>query len=191
MKAQQEIITYILITAILIIVISYAYIWGVGIIEKNRDVSNLQRIEDIMKELNNKIKSVANVGGRESVKIDIPTFSFENGAIKIFVETKATIYEPGRQIYFTKNPDCHITNSCILGKDEPEIFYVESIKIEEKYHITYYLSYRNLISLQDGNVYLIVLVGERQMGKGEVIIENKGKVVEGNMIKTFIEIKLV
>ncbi|MEM7816410.1 MAG: hypothetical protein QXZ20_00690 [Candidatus Aenigmatarchaeota archaeon] len=191
MKAQQEIITYILITAILIIVVSSAYIWGIGIIEKNRDVANLQRIEALMKDLNNKIKNVANVGGRESVKIDIPTFNFDNGAITVFVETRATIYEPGRRIYFTKNSECHITNSCILGKDEPEIFYVESRKMEEKYYITYYLSYRNLISLQDGNIYLIVLVGEKQMGKEEVIIENKGKVVEGNIIKTLIEIKLV
>ncbi|MBU5678786.1 MAG: hypothetical protein QXJ96_01325 [Candidatus Aenigmatarchaeota archaeon] len=191
MKAQQEIITYILITAILIIVVSSAYIWGIGIIEKNRDVANLQNIEAFMKELNNKIKSVANTGGRESVKIDIPTFSFENGAITVFLETRATIYDPGKQIYFTKNPDCHITNSCILGRDEPEIFYVYSRKIEEKYYTTYYLSYRSLISLQDGNVYLIVLEGEKQMGKGEIIIENKGKVLEGNLIKTLIEIKLV
>lgn len=191
MKAQQEVITYILITAILIIVVSSAYIWGSLIIEKNRDISQLQKIESLMKNLNNKIKSIANTGGRDSIIIDIATFGFENGIITIFTETKATIYEPGKTIYFIRNQDCHITNSCLLGRDEPEVFYVYSRQIDEKYYTTYYLSYRPLISLQNGNVHLISLVGENIIGKGEIIIENKGRIVEGNLIKTIIEIKLV
>lgn len=191
MKAQQEVITYILITAILIIVVSSAYIWGFGIVEKNKDISNLQRTEALMRELNNKIKSVANAGGRESVRIDISTFNFEDGAITFFVETRATIYQSGKMIYFTRNIECTETNSCLLGRDEPEIFYVYSRQIEEKYYTTYYLNYRPLISTQDGNIHLIVLIGDKQVGKGEIILENRGRVIEGNVIKTLVEIKLL
>lgn len=191
MKGQQEIIGYILITAILIIVVSSAYIWGIEIVEKNRDITTLKNIEALMKELNSKIKTIANGGGRESIKFEAATFNFENRTITVFVETKATIYEPGIKIYFTKNQECEQTNSCILGKDEPEVFYVYTRMIGEKYYTTYYLSYRPLISPQDGNYYLIVLEGEKQVGKGKVIIENKGRVVDGNIIKTLIEIKLV
>lgn len=191
MKAQQEIIAYILITAILIVVISSAYIWGFGIIEKNRGIEELRRTEAFMRELNNKIKSVASYGGRESIRNEISSFTFENGAISVFIETAATIYEPGRIIYFIKNYECQATNSCIFGRDEPELFYVYSRQIEEKYYTTYYLSYRPLISLQDGNIYLIVLEGAKQVGKGDIIIENKGKRVDGNLIMTIVEIRVV
>ena len=190
MKAQQEVITYILITAVMIIVISSAYIWGSSIVERNRDVTLLNRAEKLMKDLNNKIKNVANSGGRDSIYIDFGVFSFENGIITFFLETRATIYEPGKRIYFIKNQDCHYTGSCILGRDEPEIFYVYSRMIDKNYYTTYFLTYRELVSPQDGSRYLIVLNGEKLMGTGSVIIENMGRVFEDGVAKTIINIRL-
>jgi len=189
MKSQQEAISYILITAIIVVVVATAYIWASPMIQKNSDRAILNNAYEFMKNLNEKIKSVANNGGRESVSIDFGNLVFENGAIVFSIETLSTIYEPGRRIYFIKNPNCHLYDNCILGEDEPELFYVESRKIGEKYYTTYYLTYRKLNSPNQS--YKISLEGQKQVGKGKIIIEYKGNRKEENMIISIIEIKIV
>mgnify|MGYP000712078038 CR=1 FL=1 len=189
MKSQQETISYIIMVAILIVIVTTAYIWASPMIQKNRDITILNNAYEFMKSLNEKIKSVANNGGRESVYIDFGNLFFENGAIIFSLETLSTIYEPGKRIYFVKNPECQIYDNCILGEDEPELFYVESRKIEEKYYTTYYLTYRKLNSVAKS--YKISLEGEKQIGKGKILIEHKGNRKEGNTVISIIEIKIV
>ena len=189
MKSQQEAISYILMVAILVIVVATAYIWASPMIQKNRDIAILNNAHEFMKNLNEKIKSIANSGGRESISIDFGVLTFENGIITFSIETLSTIYEPGKRIYFVKNPTCQIYDNCVLGEDEPELFYVESRKIEEKYYTTYYLTYRKLNSPNQS--YKISLEGQKQVGKGKILIEYKGNRREDNIIISVIEINIV
>lgn len=189
MKSQQETIGYILMVAILVIVVATAYIWASPMIQKNRDIVIINNAHEFMKSLNEKIKSVANNGGRESISIDFGVLAFENGMITFSIETLSTIYEPGKRIYFVKNPECQIYDNCILGEDEPELFYVESRRIGEKYYTIYYLTYRKLNSLDQS--YKISLEGQKQIGKGKIILEYKGNRKEDNTVVSIIEINIV
>lgn len=191
MKSQQEILTFILITAILILVVLAAYLWGFPLIQKNRDITTLQRAENFMKNLNNRIKQVANTEGRDILKIDVGTLTFDSGILSLEIETGTTIYEPGRRIYFIRNTDCHIYDLCKLGEDEAEILYAESRGIDGKYLTKYTLTYRKLNT--PATSYKIALDGNTQISGSDsnIIMSYKGKVKNDNTITTMVEIRIV
>lgn len=70
-KAQAEVVTYIMLTLIIVIVSTTAFFWAKGLLDKNIDVSEMQQVEIQMKELAKAIKEVANDRGQRSVDFDI------------------------------------------------------------------------------------------------------------------------
>jgi len=188
MKAQQEILTPVLMMGILIAVIGSIYLWGIPLIQKNKDITTLEKTEDFMKNLNNKIKNVANTGGRDQIMIDVSgTLTFDPTANSISVETKTkgTIYSVGGRVPFVRN----MSETGIWGKDEPEVLYAESRKIGENYLTVYNLTYRQLNAL--GASYKIILDGVTQSSgqNHNIIIENRGSSVDG-LTKTMVGIRI-
>ena len=92
-KGQQDILSTIIISGILIGVVGSVYLWGVRMIQKNQDISTLRTAEDVMRESNDKIKFVANNGGKDRVRIAVPgILSTDNGQLTLAVDTQGTIY---------------------------------------------------------------------------------------------------
>lgn len=203
MKAQQEILTPLLITGIMISIIGSVYVWGVPLIQKNQDLATLQKAEDFMKNLDLKIKNVANSGGRDSITIESGVLKFNpapfdsssklnTGSISLKLITKGTIYSSGVYIPFVRDDICHFDGNCIIGNDEPEWFYVESNDIDGSYLTNYTLTYRNMNSPDLSRSYLINLTGTfREAGSGhEIIIEYKGTSI-GTPTLSNIDIRII
>ena len=198
MKGQQEILTPLLFTGILIAVVGSVYIWGVPLIQKNQDITMLHKAEDFMKNLNDKIIKVANTQGSDKITIETGTFEFDpnpspdtgTGTITLKVNTQGTIYAAGSRIPFVRDSTCQYSNSCIMGQDEPQWYYVNSQDIDGAYLSTYTLSYRNLTSPNSPSVYQINLTGTKRMAgeNHDVIIEFKG-ITTGTRTVVNVEIK--
>lgn len=203
MKGQHEALSAILITGVLIGVVGSVYFWGMPLIEKNRDISTLKNSEEFMKNLNEKIKYVANHGGRDQIKITVPGIvTFDGEDILFEVETTGVIYSIGSPIPITKNP-CTLTEGR-WGLQESEVLCLVSecmgnINECQNYKTAYKLNYvplhvydpeQELVIL---NSYQIDLTGQSDKGGMDhlVVIENLGTVPDGNLIKTQISINIV
>ncbi len=177
MKGQQEAVSVILITGILIGVVGSVYFWGLPLIQKNKDISVLKDSERFMFDLNEKIKSVANSGGREQIRIDVPgilVFDPLDGSLRFRVDTKGTIYDTGAPIPLSRN-DCSKTLG-EWGADEPGTLCVESKGETEKFFNTYSLKYIELRHPTRQDSYKIVLSGEEASGgeNHDIVMENIG-----------------
>ncbi len=188
----QEVVTAILITGILLGLVGSVYLWGVPLIEKNKDVSLLQSAEEFMHNLDEKIKDVATHGGREQIEIPLGRVYFESDVtesyINLNVETKNTIYVSGASIPLEKN-EC-TKNPGTWGVDDQDVLCVLSQEIGGEYGTDYNLRYINLtLGIK---TYKIELVGERNNGKkgSVIIIDGVGTEKDENYIKTLVSIKI-
>jgi hypothetical protein len=192
MKGQQEALTVVLISGILISVVGSVYLWGLPMIQKSMDVSTLENSENFVMSLNEKIKYVANNGGREQLRITVPgTVTFDDGKMELSIETQGTIYATAAQIPLGKNY-CTATQGS-WGINDPETLCVVSQKLgDNKYVTKYELKYIELRT-QSIKSYKIMLVGSTSSGGMDhmINIENKGTSEENNLINTIIEIKII
>ena len=99
MKGQQEALSAVLISGILIGVVGSVYFWGIPLIQKNKDVSLLENSEAFMQTLDSKIKAVANNGGRDQIVISVPGLvRFDGEIVEFSIETEGTIYATDEEI---------------------------------------------------------------------------------------------
>lgn len=193
----QEILSVVLISGILIGVVGSVYFWGVPLIQKNKDISTLENSEDFVRNLNNKIKNVANSGGRDRLIINIPGLvTFDGSEINLIVDTEGVIYASNAEIPLDINP-CAMTTGT-FGIDDPEVLCVKSQKISDRsFRTTYTLKYIILQSNETIRDFQINLTGGLQTGglDNTVIIDNKGgtsSVVNGRtLIKALVEINII
>lgn len=212
MKGQQEIISIILISGILIVVVGSVYIWGAPVIQRNKDTSILEASEDFMIRLANKIKFVANNGGRDQLEVNVPgVFKFysQTKEIELIIETDGTIYAvTPMEIPFGANRDC---SSLIgtFGVDDPLALCVKTMKIDEKKFRTIYtlrpIKLINTVNMVSGNhvrkEFFIDIVGNSAGGGEKTIIsiDNKGTSISSirtsganiKQINTFVEIRVL
>lgn len=175
MKGQQQALSAILISGILIGVVGSVYFWGVPLIEKNKDVTLLESGESFIKLLNEKIKFIANNGGRDQVVVSFPgVVSFDGNQIEFVMQTDGTIYAANSPVVLGRNEGCTATKG-EWGLDEPEVICVVSSSISNStYRNTYSLRY---IPLDQGlRTFEIELTGPvRTAGQDHlVVIESKG-----------------
>ncbi|MBI4174185.1 MAG: hypothetical protein HY517_00945 [Candidatus Aenigmarchaeota archaeon] len=184
-KGQQEALSAVLISGILIGVVGSVYFWGVPLIQKNKDISLLESSEAFMRQLDEKIRSVANNGGRDSIVISVPgIISFDGETIRLIIETQGTIYATDAEIPLGRNSVSTLSQSGgqlygVWGIDDPVLFNVKSIKMgENDYRNEYTLTYvelRNSKSLRD---FRIDLTGSGASGGQDktIILESQGDV---------------
>lgn len=182
-KGQQEALSAVLISGILIGVVGSVYFWGVPLIQKNKDISILESSEAFMRQLDEKIRSVANNGGRDHIVISMPGIvSFDGETIRLTIETQGTIYATDAEIPLGRNAVSTLTQSGgqfygAWGVDDPVLFNVKSIKLgENSYKNEYTLTYielRNSKSLRD---FKIDLTGSGASGGQDktIILESQG-----------------
>lgn len=187
MKGQQEALSAVLISGILIGIVGSVYFWGIPLIQKNKDISLLETSEAFMRELDAKIKSVANNGGRDQIVIPVTGLvKFDGQIIKLSIETEGTIYAVDAQIPLgrssTSNLNLDLSGSTPVsygawGIDDPVLFNVISRKAgENKYKNDYTLEYielRNSNTLRD---FKINITGPPTSGglESTIVIDSQG-----------------
>ena len=190
MKGQQQVLSTIIISGILIGVVGSVYLWGMPLVQKNEDISIQQNAELFMKSLNEKIKYIANQGGRDNIRINIPgTLKFDGTGLLLAVATEGSIYAIGSPLSLVRND--YTLAEGVWGVDEPELLYVESKRVGGQISTTYTLKY---IRLKSGTKsYSIKLSGTpKTSGQNHnIIIENTGTEKSNGDTNTTISVKIL
>ncbi len=203
MKGQSEVISVILMTGILIGVVGSVYFWGLPLIQKNKDIAIMENSEDFMRNLNTKIKFVANNGGRDQIKMLLPgiiKFDVDSGSVDLVIDTKGTIYATDSEIPLGRNPECGAdTLNFALG--DPETLCVKSTKLsKDNYRTTYTLKYVNLTNEELLRIFKIELtknpVGSSAGGEDsnvifEHLVTNETVIGNRTLIKSWVQISIV
>lgn len=193
-KGQQDVLSAILVSGILIGVVSSVYFWGIPLIEKNRAIAVQKNAEDFMKNLNEKIKFVANNGGRDQIRIDVPgIIEVKDDRIELVTETPGTIYATEADIPLGRN-ECARSQGT-WGIHDPSVYCVRSEKISETNFVTTNSLKYILLDIVESGVtqrsFKIDIVGASTGGQDRIIkIENLG-VEEGEATKTRIAVDVL
>ncbi|MBI4896502.1 MAG: hypothetical protein HY832_03045 [Candidatus Aenigmarchaeota archaeon] len=174
MRGQEQALSAVLITAVLISVVGSVFLWGIPLIQKNRDAATLGTAESFAVTLDQKIKRVANTGGQETLDFTLPgTIGFVDGQIVMTFETKGTIYATEAAVPLGLN-DCS-RESGNLSIDTSDVLCVTSSRKGDTIETVYRLRY---IPLQADTTtsYLIILTGTpAARGPGhKLIMEHHG-----------------
>jgi len=191
MKGQNEALTPVIITGIMIAVVASAYLWGMPLIQKNKDSIYLKQSESFMYELGDKIKFVANNGGKETITFNIPgTLRFfpDQNYIGINITTDGTIYSIGSALFVGPLDPTAGT----WGVDEPFIIKETTTRVGKKYATAY--AFQTIPLCNENRCYEINLDGkEFATGNGhEIYIVNEGtstQVIDGKTY-TYTKIKI-
>ena len=208
MKGQQEALSAVLISGIMIGVVGSVYFWGVPLIQKNKDNSLLETSESFMSDLDAKIKFVANNGGRDSVVINVPAIvRFDGQSVELSIDTEGTIYAANAEIPLGRSSTSSLKQDTtvsppvyygVWGIDDPVLFNVKSTEVSEgRYNTRYRLQYIELRNDKTTKDYKIALTGSGSSG-GEgktIIIESSGdnsNIVNGRtLISSLVKISIV
>ena len=156
-KGMSPLISSILIVGILAVITLIAYEWGMPMIQKNIDITTLNKAENFLRQLDKKIDDVAKLGGNEELIFNLPgeiTINPENNIIEFYLKTSGSIYMQGGFVCFSRN--CNLTNG-IWGKDSYSVIGVQVDQFGEYATITTYkIIYRNLTS--DTKTYILDVV---------------------------------
>jgi len=185
MKGQQEALSAVLISGILIGVVGSVYFWGIPLIQKNKDVSLLENSEAFMQTLDSKIKAVANNGGRDQIVISVPGLvRFDGEIVEFSIETEGTIYATDAEILLGRSSvlESEIINGETVyhgtwGVDDPVLFKVKSSKLSQnKYKTDYTLDYVELRNAKTMSDFKITPTGQGTSGGLDktIVIESQG-----------------
>jgi len=158
-KGMAPLISSILIVGILAVITLIAYEWGMPMIQKNIDITTLNKAENFLRQLDKKIDDVAKLGGNEELIFNLPgeiTINPENNIIEFYLKTSGSIYMQGGFVCFSKN--CNPEGT--WGKDSYSIIGAQVDQFDEYATITTYkIIYRNLTS--DTKTYILDIVTPR------------------------------
>lgn len=174
--AQSEIISIVMIAAVIVGLISLAYTWGVPIIEKNTAMTDFELAKKFMLDLDRSIRDIANSGGGE-VELEIPvgivrvvqydsTNSIGSNNITLELISNQPLVMGSESFLKTNNLD----EPAIYGS-EPRIIRMTGERYGTQYLIKIILHYRSLLS--GNNLYNIALdtgVSGREQGSGSIQI---------------------
>ncbi len=203
MKGQSEAISVILISGILIGVVGSVYFWGLPLIQKSKDASTLTNTESFMRNLDSKIKFIANSAGRDQLLVNVPgslSFDPQTDIVSLVVNTQGTIYATDAEIPLARNPTC-TASAGVFALNDPDTLCVKSVKLTDKnYKTTYSLWYLSLNNTELVRTYKIDLQStsaNTTLGsQGDtLVIENTGTTISTSggetLIKTGVQISIV
>ncbi len=157
-KGVAPLISSILIVGILAILTFIAYQWGMPMIQKNIDITTLNKAEDFLRKLDNSISDITRTGGTEELIFNLPgeiNIEPEKNTIEFSLKTGGSIYVQGGSVCFSRN--CNPTEGT-WGKDSYSVISAQVDQFEKYATITTYkIIYRNL-TREDGRVYLLDIV---------------------------------
>ena len=203
-KGQQDVLSAVMLTGIMVVIVGSVYFWGIPLVQKNRDVNALQNSEDFMRTLSDKIKFVANNAGRDQLSVNVPviiSFNSEFDAITLAIETEGSIYAAEADIPLSRTgkETCTFETETIgtWGVDQPEVLCVRSSKLAENaYKSIYTLQYIDLkraITETASKTHRIDLTGtDGSVGQDHsIVIEYDGATEIGTVLNTKVKITLL
>jgi hypothetical protein len=203
-KAQEQIMSVVIITGIIISLVGVAYLWGKPLIEKRTTIAEYSTIESFILNLNDKIIDIANSGsGKHS--IDIPLGSIRaiaynpsNLAGSNMLVFEHTISQPillGSTVPVKTN---NLEEVAMYGDSQPRIITMSVSPYNNQYIMNMTLHYREL----DTNTiprkgFLIQLVPVTSSGRKTIVVSFGGNQVipgaaanRGDLVVTKINVEL-
>jgi len=184
MKAQTEILSYIMIFVVASGLTATAIMWGIPLIQKKQDVKNLDDVYNFFVTLDQKIRSVTKGGPEETLSINVDgiltlypydyndpilnnsiTFTFLNKVSNIAVT------DPPEWIPITTG-NTKEAPEAILGIDPPSVIFGKTQKSEPSLEVTYRLWYRGLQNPERNEVSKIIL--KREDGSSDKLSSTSG-----------------
>ena len=176
-RGQSQIIGVVLLTLIMIVMIGVTYMWGMPLVEKQKDTVRTSNAEKFVRELDDRIKDVAKNGGTQ--RIEIPSIPGElrmvdqgvNDKIELETPTTGTDIATGIDIYLRGDERDEVS----IG-NEPGVIKILSTDLGgNSYRFDMTLYYRNLTGSE--SVYMIDLRGlgrDMVSGEGHSVIVSEG-----------------
>lgn len=169
-KGQSQVVTAVLLGGILVVGISSAYTWGVPLLQKNQDVSNLQDTVSSLQDLEEEIVAVSQRGGSSEVSINVRDGFFEvlpeNDTIVYTGTTNAAYVATGQWVPLNENdmngvPEAGFGGGYgIQNQDRPGVLIARARQEGDEYQTTFKIVFRELQDLESNQGYKIDLVGD-------------------------------
>lgn len=199
LKGLEPVISTLLIIGVLAAASFTAYEWGMPIMQKNVDKTQLYSAETFTSMLDKKIDDVARNGGSDEVIFNIPgqlVINPTEDKIEFTVESSGSLYSPGGFVCFSENCDL---KKGVWGTDSYSVIGSEVALADQGYSFTRYsIIFRNLTSgsATIGNqIYVRDIVTPSNTiltgSEGAKILITKVGEERGNPIKTIIKIDLL
>ncbi len=193
-KGVAPIISSILIVGILAVLTFSAYQWGMPMIQKNIDITTLNKAENFLRKLDNSISDITKTGGTDELIFNLPgeiNIEPEKNTIEFSLKTSGSIYMQGGSVCFSKN--CNSTEGT-WGKDSYSVISAQVDQFDKYAAMTTYkIIYRNL-TREEGRVYLLDIVtpGNATIVGSEnskILIEKIGE-ERGDVTKTIVKLDI-
>lgn len=176
-RGQSQIVTAVLLTGILIVLVAAAYFWGLPLIQKQRDTVVLNNMERFMSDLDQKIKRVAESGGRERIdNIEIPgeLRLIDNGyndEVRVTFTTTGQIIATGAEIFLTGDNRTVVPITAQAG-----VISAFSEEQDGSFSVELALRYRETVAGESSNLINLKTSGRDVAGQGthDVIIIHDG-----------------
>lgn len=176
-RGQSQIIGVVLLTLVMITMVGVTYMWGMPLVEKQKDTVRTSNAEKFIKELDDRIADVAKNGGTQ--KIEIPSIPGEirmvdqgfNDMIGMETTTTGTDIATGTEIYLRGDSRAEVS----IGNNPGVIKILSTDLGENIYRFEMTLFYRNLTGSE--SVYIIDLRGlgrDTISGEGHSVIISEG-----------------
>ncbi len=147
-KKGQQVLTAMLLAGVILAVSTSAYLWGTEILEKSRDQREFQRMEKLIRDINENIKEIARRGGRYEMEIDLPgdaELEIEDGPlgsldnVTLSFQTTGRLMAEGRDITIVGTPG---TEDPITR--DPDVIVGRAEGRDNHYNIEFNLYYKNM-----------------------------------------------
>jgi len=162
MKGQSQIIAIVLIITLGLASLAFVLPWTYGMIQKKKDMKNLDDAYNFFNNLDETVRNVAKNGGEESLRLEAPGLlsvypesvndPLNNSIVFIFRSKVSNIAEGDWIPLNTPN----MNESATLGLDTPSVIFSRATRTDDEIEIQYRLWYRKLID-PSGRGYVIVL----------------------------------
>lgn len=166
MKGQTEVVGYILVFLLATIIVSSAFLWGMPLLTKRKDMKKIEDVRNFMRELATKIEDVSKGSlTKESEEVNVPgTFYFypynhtglNNTIIFSFYTNAIDIPLTDEWIYIDTS-NIRDEPYAVIGIDEPYVLACRAEKQGSGFNVECMAKFRGLIN-KNGEVYKIVLV---------------------------------
>jgi len=169
MKAQSEIVGYLLLFIVGIGLVSTAIMWGIPLIHKKEDAKKLDDVYNFFILLNNEIKNVAKSGEEKTLSFPVDGVivlypwnysGIENNSIVFSFPSKVSTVAVDKGWIPITTANVKDSPYSILGIDQPSVIFVSSSAEGEYYRVSYKLWFRGLYEPDTGKTHKIILVRE-------------------------------
>jgi len=196
-RKGQQVLTVLLLTAVVLTVSLSAYIWGRDMIQRTTERREFDEMENFIRELNENIKEVSRRGGRRELEVELP----EGGEL-VLEDAPATgqdnitlEFEVGGEM-MTTGRDIVITGEegteASMGED-PETIIARSEEGHDSYHVRFKLYYRNMTSNGDQQRIGIEPSGATaaRSGTARVILERGDRVELNGFVVNKVKFRII